>query len=170
MFTPLFTHSFVHLSKINLLFIQTHADVMQTCYTCNNCIWLTDGEFLIWLKPMITNLEHLLEKINCICFQLYILQKKMNIFFTFYIFWSYYIMYQTCYIFSKHYFSNCQHFCIHRHEKHLSLLIGEVFNNKSEQNSKKKLSLIINWDLKYNGALRNADNTSGTNNRFCTNR
>ena len=32
---------------------------------------------------MITNLEHLLEKINCICFQLYILQKKMNIFFTF---------------------------------------------------------------------------------------
>lgn len=83
MFTPLFTHSFVHLSKINLLFIQSHADVMQTCYTCNNCIWLTDGEFLIWLKPMITNLEHLLEKINCICFQLYILQKKMNIFFTF---------------------------------------------------------------------------------------
>ena len=90
---------------------------------------------------------------------------------TFAIFWSYYIMYQTCYIvFSKHYFSNCQHFCIHRHEKHLSLLIGEVFNNKSEQNSKKKLSLIINWDLKYDGALRNADNTSGTNNRFCTNR
>lgn len=83
---------------------------------------------------------------------------------------QYYIMYQTCYIFSKHYFSNCQHFCIHRHEKHLSLLIGEVFNNKSEQNSKKKLSLIINWDLKYDGALRNADNTSGTNNRFCTNR
>lgn len=72
---------------------------------------------------------------------------------TFAIFWSYYIMYQTCYIFSKHYFSNCQHFCIHRHEKHLSLLIGEVFNNKSEQNSKKKLSLIINWDLKYDGAL-----------------
>ena len=66
--------------------------------------------------------------------------------------------------------SNCQHFCIHRQEKHLSLLIGEVFNNKSEQNSKKKLSLIINWDLKYDGALRNADNTSGTNNRFCTNR
>lgn len=89
---------------------------------------------------------------------------------TFAIFWSYYIMYQTCYIFSKHYFSNCQHFCIHRHEKHLSLLIGEVFNNKSEQNSKKKLSLIIYWDLKYDGVLRNADNTSGTNNRFCTNR